>query len=120
MAPPFVRKFLNKTELELRCPNCENYADAFHYYYVHPFRKFLNATELPTLSQLVGEEDNKGKRPIRLSTDSEGGYITMKYVGNIESTPKNTQPFPSEQMDATRRTALEISKHYTFDYSEQG
>ena len=75
----FCRKFLNKTELELRCPNCENYADAFHYYYVHPFRKFLNATELPTLSQLVGEEDDtKGRRPIRLSTERKGGYITMK------------------------------------------
>ena len=37
--PLTFRKFWNKTELpDLRCPNCENYADAFHYYYVHPFR----------------------------------------------------------------------------------
>ena len=84
-----IRKFLNKTELELRCPNCENYADAFHYYYVHPFRKLLNATELPTLSQLVGEEDDtKGKRPIRLSTERRRIHFHEVYVGKIESTPR--------------------------------
>ena len=63
-AHPFLRKFLNKTDYDLQCPNCENYADAFHYYYIHPFRKFLNATDLPTFSQLVSDDD-KGKRPTR-------------------------------------------------------
>ena len=40
----------------------------------------------------------------------------MKYVGKIESTPINIQPFPS----AARRTALEISKHYIITATKVG
>ena len=91
-AHPLIRKFLNKTDLQcphcenygdalhyyLKCPNCENYADAFHYYYIHPFRKFLNATDLPTFSQLVNDDD-KGKRPTRYVRTWFAMY-SMKHV----------------------------------------
>ena len=117
---PFVcRKFLNKTELELRCPNCENYADAFHYYYVHPFRKLLNATELPTLSQLVGEDDNKGRRPIRLSTERRRIHFHEVYVGKIESTPRisNRSQVSKWMPHAAQRWKFQS---ILCDYSEHG
>ena len=60
-AHPLIRKFLNNSDplAELQCPNCKNYADAFNYLYVDPFRKFLNATELFII------DDDKAKRPTR-------------------------------------------------------